>query len=111
MKKEKQVREGFIKYNCKFYIQIENDDDFRICRRVIGQKGVNMKKIIEEVCSKTGGKANDVKLRLRGQGSGFREGPNKEESADPLHLCISSKDIDMYNEACNSAEAHLKQVY
>jgi len=104
MKNEtKNSREAFIKYNCKFIIQIDNDDEFRVCRRVIGAKGCNMKKIIEEVCMRTGGKANDVKLRLRGQGSGFREGPNKEESADPLHLCISSKNIDMYNEACNIA--------
>lgn len=27
-----------------------------------------------------------AKLRLRGRGSGFKEGPRHEESAEPLHL-------------------------
>jgi hypothetical protein len=32
-----------------------------------------------------------VKLRLRGRGSGYKEGPEKRESQEPLHLCVSSK--------------------
>ena len=63
-----------------------------------------MKKIIE-VCEKQfkylnikGG--NLVKLRLRGQGSGFKEGPEKRESYEPLHLCVSSKFEEVYNLAC-----------
>jgi len=54
-----------------------------------------MKKIIE-VCETKfaylnikGG--NLLKLRLRGQGSGFKEGPDRKESNEPLHLCVSSK--------------------
>lgn len=32
-------------------------------------------------------KSEDVaKLRLRGKGSGYKEGNNKEESKEPLHL-------------------------
>jgi hypothetical protein len=27
-----------------------------------------------------------VKLRLRGRGSGFKEGPRQEESGEPLHM-------------------------
>ena len=41
-----------------------------------------------------------VKLRLRGKGSDFKEGPNKEESPDPLNLCISSKYKEKYDYAC-----------
>ena len=57
-----------------------------------------MKHIIE-VCSKNAprGIQNDiVKLRLRGKGSGFKEGPRQEESKEPIHLCISSKFYDKY---------------
>jgi hypothetical protein len=61
-----------------------------------------MKRIIE-MCSRNVSKSTDVvKLRLRGKGSGFREGPTKEESNDPLHLCISSRFFDKYKIACDS---------
>ena len=47
---------------------------------------------------------NDVvKLRLRGKGSGFKEGPKQEESKEPLHLCISSRFYDKYKMACDAA--------
>ena len=56
--------------------------------------------------------ANDVvKLRLRGKGSGFREGPRQEESREPLHLCISSRFYDKYLVACNMAQELLLNVY
>lgn len=72
-----------------------------------------MKRIIE-ICSKNApqGMANDVvKLRLRGKGSGFREGPRQEESREPLHLCISSRFYDKYQIACNMAQELLLNVY
>lgn len=37
-----------------------------------------------------------VKLRLRGQGSGYKEGPEKLESNEPLHLCVSSRYLEVY---------------
>lgn len=52
-----------------------------------------------------------VKLRLRGKGSGFKEGPNKEESPDPLNLCISSKYKEKYDYACSEMEKLLLEVY
>lgn len=56
--------------------------------------------------------SNDVvKLRLRGKGSGFREGPRQEESREPLHLCISSRFYDKYQLACNMAQELLFNVY
>ena len=52
-----------------------------------------------------------VKLRLRGKGSGFKEGPKQEESKEPLHLCISSRFYDKYQQACNMANDLLLNVY
>lgn len=40
-----------------------------------------------------------LKLRLRGAGSGFREGPEQQESNEPLHLCISAKNVAVFKEA------------
>lgn len=52
-----------------------------------------------------------VKLRLRGRGSGFLEGPEQRESHDPLNLCVSSKDKDKYLYACQQVERLLERVY
>jgi hypothetical protein len=38
------------KYTCKYHVQIENDKEFQVARRLIGARGSNMKKIIEN-CS------------------------------------------------------------
>jgi len=103
-----------VKYTCKYEIQIENEKEFQVARRVIGSKGANMKRICQE-CSvgfDPGVNAWEiVKLRLRGYGSGFKEGPNKEESQDPLNLCISSKYKEKYEYACFEMERLLKEVY
>lgn len=68
-----------------------------------------MKRIIN-ICTKNS-EIDTVKLRLRGQGSGFKEGPQKKESREPLHLCLSSKCIDAYTIAQREAETLLNGVY
>ena len=72
-----------------------------------------MKRIIEICCK---GAPFDqiqdiVKLRLRGKGSGFKEGPRQEESNEPLHLCISSRYFDKYKLACNHVQELIMNVY
>jgi hypothetical protein len=94
------VNDTTIKYTCRFDIQIPNDKEFQVARRLIGAKGCNMKRIIEN-CSKDMNSQDVVKLRLRGKGSGFKEGPRQEESKEPLHLCVSSRFYDKYLLACN----------
>ena len=63
-----------------------------------------MKKIIEEavtVEAKALDNLNEVlKLRLRGKGSGYKEGPDQQESTESLHLCVSAKDELVYSLAC-----------
>ena len=85
------------KYTCKYEILIENDSEFQIARKLIGSKGINMKKIINEC--KIEGEKETVKLRLRGKGSGYKEGPQNKESDEPLHLCISSRTKEELNKA------------
>jgi len=99
------------KHTCRFEIQIENDKDFQVARRLIGAKGCNMKRIIEK-CNSSGRKNEEsVKLRLRGRGSGFKEGQNKQESDEPLHLCISSKYYEKYETACILVQELIMNIY
>jgi hypothetical protein len=108
---DKYLQNG--KYTCKYEIQIDNDNEFQVARRLIGAKGCNMKRIVE-MCSRTSdGKfiSDAVKLRLRGRGSGYKEGPNNRESEEPLHLCISSKFFDKYQRACVLVQELISNVY
>lgn len=68
------------KLTCRYDIQIENEKDFQVARRIIGSKGTNMKRIIESSLEQAEDKnavsSNELlKLRLRGRGSGYKEGP------------------------------------
>ncbi len=100
------------KYTCRFDIQIVNDKEFQVARKLIGAKGSNMKRILD-LCSKgcTCPVQDVIKLRLRGRGSGFKEGPSQQESDDPLHLCISSRFYDKYVMARQLARELILDVY
>lgn len=78
------------KYQCQFIIGVEEDSNFRVVRRVLGTGGENMKRIAEE---------SGAKLRLRGRGSKFLEGPQRKESDDDLMLCVSSLDVTGFETA------------
>jgi len=100
------------KYTCRFDIQIENDKEFQVAKKLIGAKGSNMKRIVELCCKGCLCPVQDViKLRLRGKGSGFKEGPNQQESSEPLHLCISSRYFDKYSQARQLAKDLILEVY
>lgn len=104
------------KLTCKYEAQIENDQDFKIARKIIGPKGCNMKKILE-ICQQQARRLNitfqndSLKLRLRGRGSGFKEGPEQKEADDVLHLCVSSKHNEIYLLACKLVEDLLSGLY
>eukprot|EP00403_Amphidinium_massartii_P045936 CAMPEP_0178466972 /NCGR_PEP_ID=MMETSP0689_2-20121128/52177_1 /TAXON_ID=160604 /ORGANISM="Amphidinium massartii, Strain CS-259" /LENGTH=503 /DNA_ID=CAMNT_0020094009 /DNA_START=1 /DNA_END=1517 /DNA_ORIENTATION=+ len=87
---------------CQFYIGIEEEPDFSVVRKVLGRHGCNMKRIAEETGSK---------LRLRGRGSGFKEGLEYKESSDPLMLCISAPDTAAYARAKELMTELLEDVY
>lgn len=65
-----------LKFVCNYDIQIENDSKFRVTKRLIGNKGLTLKKILFDCCVKF----NDftTKIRLRGRGSGYKEGVKNE---------------------------------
>ncbi|EER04893.1 hypothetical protein Pmar_PMAR008620 [Perkinsus marinus ATCC 50983] len=90
------------KYTCRFDIGIENDKEFQVARRIIGQKGANMKRIVS---------MSNAKLRLRGRGSGYLEGAARVESPDPLHLCISCLTKEGYEKAVAESANLLEKIY
>jgi len=90
------------KKQCQFIIGIEEDPIFRVGRRLLGPSGSHMKAI----AAKTG-----CRLRLRGKGSWFLEGPNQEESSDPLMLCVSSPSEPDHAKAVQLIEELLLSVY
>jgi len=90
------------KSQCQFLIGIEEEPKFHVVRRVLGPRGQHMKEIVE----KTG-----AKLRLRGRGSNFLEGPEQLESPDPLMLCVSAPDSLAYDEAKRLTQELLEGVH
>ena len=98
------------KYTCKYEILIPNDKEFQVARRLIGSKGCNMKKILNE-CKQNNNNNDNIKLRLRGRGSGYKEGPQNKESDEPLHLCISAKNQEEMKKACGLVDDLLNKIY
>jgi hypothetical protein len=90
------------KRQCQFLIGIEEDNQFRVARRILGAKGKHMRNIAEQ----TG-----VKLRLRGRGSKFLEGPKMQESTDDLMLCLSGYESAGYELAKNLVSDLLDEIY
>lgn len=99
---EQSSQKSVKKQQCQFIIGIEEDPQFRVGRRLLGPYGQNMK----DISNKTG-----CRLRLRGRGSRFFEGPEQQESPDPLMLCISSPCEDSHKEAIGLVEALLHPIY
>ena len=104
-------REQKMKYLGTYYIQIEQDTEFKVVSKIIGYKGHFLKAIINE-----SEKEAQLKIRLRGKGSGFKttskgnEQEAKEENI-PLQLCVSALDAMVFDKACSSVEAHLLSIY
>lgn len=92
------------KFTCRFMVGIDNDDDFRVVRRIIGAGGAKMKEIVAKT-------SDQAKLRLRGKGSGFVERDIKAESQEPLQLCISCPSKEGYDTAVQCVEELLKEIY
>ena len=76
---------------------------------IIGNNGKLLRKILLDNCINYGD--HTTKIRLRGKGSGYKEGPKNEESKDPMELCISSLNMISYMRCSQAIENLLLQVY
>lgn len=90
------------KRQCQFTIGIEEEPSYRVCRKLLGSGGEHVKRFAQ---------TTGAKLRLRGRGSKFLEGPEQQESSDPLMLCISAPDEAGYAEVVRMVTEHLENIY
>lgn len=101
---KQQVRGHDTKHQCQFFIGIEEEPRFRVVRRIIGTAGANMKYIAEQAGA-------DTKLRLRGRGSKFYEGPEKQEAPEPLMMCVSVPNRAAFEIVTRLLREQLERVY
>lgn len=94
------------KYLCRMKVGIEEDYSFQVCRRIIGPGGENMKRIVDAA-----GKDGMVKIRLRGRGSKYLEGPEHKESSDPLMLCVSATSRRAFERSAQAIEELLASIH
>jgi hypothetical protein len=59
---------------------------FEIRRRLLGNNAANVMQIVDSV-----GNKHNIRVRIRGIGSGFTEGPNQQEFPEPLHFNVSTE--------------------
>lgn len=98
---QEELKEG--KFVCHFEVGLEDDDEFCLVKRIYGKGGCNLKNIAEKY---------NVKLRLRGRGSGFLEGRGKKQEADTcLKLYCSCENSESYVGAVNEVAALLSNLY
>lgn len=93
---------GSSKFQCQIIVGIEEDNKFRVVRRLIGSGGENMKNINQDT---------QARLRLRGRGSKFLEGDEQQESTDDLMLCITSDDAVGYERAKAMASELIEGIH
>ena len=103
------TRDYQLKYVSRYIVQIENEKNFPVTKMIIGNKGELLRQILLENCINYGD--HTTKIRLRGKGSGYKEGPKNEESKDPMELCISSLNMFSYCRCSQAIENLLLNVY
>lgn len=91
------------KFLCRYMVGIKQDQAFNVVQRLLGPSGSYLKYIAEE---------SGAKLRIRGQGSGFLEGPEQQEaSSEPLMICVRATSSRSLTEATELLESLIKDVH
>jgi len=90
------------KFLCRYIVGIEQNRSFNVVRKLLGDHGSHMKEIAE---------STGAKLRIRGRGSGFKEGPENVEANDPLMICISATSSKGFVDSTKDVESLLKHVH
>jgi len=102
-------RDYQFKYVSRYIVQIENEKNFPVTKMIIGNNGMLLRQILLDNCIKYGD--HTTKIRLRGKGSGYKEGPKNEESKDPMELCISSLNMISFSRCSTAIENMLLKIY
>lgn len=90
----------------KMEVGIAEDAEFRVCKRLIGPGGKNMKSIV----SQAGGKAAKVSVNLRGHGAVPTDDLDAEIK-EPLVMLVSASQHEAFNLAVQLTEALVHQIH
>ncbi|CAJ1442367.1 unnamed protein product, partial [Effrenium voratum] len=94
--------DGRASFVCRFFVQLEEDEEFCLVKRLLGKGGCNMKEVAENF---------NAKVRLRGIGSGFLEANGRQEAPVPLEIHVSCKDFGQYLNSVATVAITLQQLY
>ena len=73
-------------FKCVTTVPIEVQGSlFEIKKKLLGTNASHIIQIVDEF-----GGTQQIRVRIRGQGSGFLEGPNRQELPEPLHFNVSA---------------------
>ena len=97
-----------MEYICKYIVQIDNEENFFIAKRIRGFKGCIFKNIIQNNCIQFGDYSTVI--HLSGKGSGYFE-ENGTESKEPLMVYLSSLNYISYIKCCNAIEEWMENIY
>jgi hypothetical protein len=67
-------------------IDIEGAELYLVKRKVLGQNASTIRELVESI-----GDRNTIRVRMRGIGSGYNEGPESREMQTPLHFNVSAE--------------------
>jgi len=88
------------KLQCTYYINIHDDVQFKVAKRILGPKGWHLKRISQAL--------RGTRLRLRGDGSN----PNpKSGSSGPLHLRLTAGTESSLHDGKKMIEGVLAPIY
>lgn len=90
------------KFLCRYLVGIEQNRSFNVVRKLLGDHGSHMKAIAE---------STGAKLRIRGRGSGFKEGPENVEADEPLMICVSATSSEGFDDAAKDVESLLMHAH
>jgi len=69
--------------NCVFFVEL----GYHFRKRLLGNGAEKVHRIVDEIANN-----NTLRIRLRGIGSGYTEGPSRQELPEPMHFNISAED-------------------
>jgi hypothetical protein len=78
---------------------------YEMKKRILGPNAINIKNLMDSVASN-----GAVRMRLRGIGSSYIEGPNQTELQEPLHFNVCAENEQFLHTAVNRLKEFLFQV-
>jgi hypothetical protein len=92
--------EDKIRFTCRFDVGIEEDSDFRVVRRLIGNEAANMKAMVK--------KAGGSKIRIHGKGAS-KDGSNASD--EPLHIVVGATSTGRLERAAGMVNDLISSVH